>query len=322
MALPESLRKRAEEIDAYYAQLNENTAEPAPVETDQTLQSTETPTEQPKESPTASDELNHPTADDAKFEQRYKILQGKYNAEIPVLNARIKDLEGKLAQTSPDSPVVLHLQNQVAQLQAQLNAAQAAAPPTSNPTSNGNATLDKLRDDYGNDLIDGIMTMVRGEVGQVVKPLQTQVENVSSMSKQDQLAKELQPHGLDFNQLNNDPLFIDWLQEIDYASGVNRSQLMNEAYRKGDLKRAAWFFTEYAKSPPMVPVSGFPAVDLHQHVSQPSTATPSNEDVVVRQWDNPTTIKELYDLKARGKIDPEEFVRLEKQLYASLTQRS
>jgi hypothetical protein len=90
------------------------------------------------------------------FETRYRVLKGKYDAEVPRLQARIRELESTTA--SQDAGTLRQLQAQVETLQRELEAQRggrgssaptAAANTTSGDSSAGEGEDDDLVFEYG-----------------------------------------------------------------------------------------------------------------------------------------------------------------------------
>jgi hypothetical protein len=51
-----------------------------------------------------------------------------------------------------------------------------------------------------------------------------------------------------WRQLNIDPQFLNWLDQVDPLSGKKRQLMLNDAYTKGDVQSVAAFFRLYIKS--------------------------------------------------------------------------
>ena len=106
---------------------------------------------------------SQPAADDPAAEQRFKVLQGKYNAEVPRLHQEKKQLEQQLAQ-----------------MQSQLNSTQSilanfAQPPVTPqaPQEQPLVTAQEVKE-FGADLIDVVRRVAREEVVPRVRTLEEQ----------------------------------------------------------------------------------------------------------------------------------------------------
>ena len=105
MGIPKQVQKQSEEVQELYKELNGET-ETAQVEK---TEATEVPVEQPIEQPSDSVEDQAPKSEpqeqvesDAQpkesWEQKYKTLQGMYNADVPRLNAKNREVNARVSQ--------------------------------------------------------------------------------------------------------------------------------------------------------------------------------------------------------------------------------
>ena len=139
-------------------------------------------------------------------------------------------------------------------------------------------------------------------------------------SAYDAVADVLKASGIDYDQINTDPVFVDeYLKEIDPFSGKSRGELVNNAFHSGDFERAALFFRSYVESPAPNP-SAKPSLENHAQV--PSTAPAKPEDTPVENVWNDASVKQFYIDKQKGaKYTPEEAAALETELFAFLAKQ-
>ena len=317
---PESVRKNAEAANAAILALNNTdvTGDDKPI--DATVQADDQ-AKQPAEIPeTTSASDNHQPLDKPlgnegdPWEQRYKILQGKYNKEVPALHEQIRQLKARPSDAGNDQEIG-RLRTEIADLKQKLES--AAAQPSKPATT---PDLDKLREQYPAELVDGILAAVQ----HMMAPIQQRVDSVdktvtqsSKTSNVDRLRAALKEQGVEFDQVNSDPLFVqDYLSELAPFSKQTKGQLLTEAFESGDIDRAASFFIDYAGS--RGNASGArTSKDICKHV-QVSTNTgsgPVSSDGMV--WTE-QSIAQFYDDKRRGKYSPEEARALEASLFASM----
>lgn len=259
-----------------------------------------------------------PDADaDKGWAERYKILQGKYNAEVPRLQEQIKQLKTQLDQATPNYEEVGQLKAELAALKQQLQGKSPSQPEANAPD------LDGLRKVYGDELVNGLYGVMKS----MLAPLQQSVEKVTGdvnsfnernhQNENDRLKSSLRdilkPQGIDLDQVNSDPLFIDWLKEpADELYGQSRQPAFSQALSSGDLNRVARFFTDFVKSHSQSQATSKP--NLSEHVTrQPSSASEPEGDSIV--W-TPERIDALYANEKN--MDPAEFARLEKQLFKAV----
>lgn len=234
-----------------------------------------------------------------KAEQRYQVLQGKYNKEIQEVRQQSNEHE------------VSTLKNEIAQLRQQLTdaAAKPAAPMVG-------ASLDELREDYGSELIDGLRAAIMAEVNSHVSNVQRDVQQDSFATKQALLSQRLAGHSIDFQSVNSDPLFHEWLSKFDPNTGVQRQQTLTDLFNRGQIDATAAMFTDF--------VSGGTqqtnASPFNQHVQQPTTAPAAPIPQPAPAY-SPAQIAQFYSDWARGKYTAEEANRIEREIINSNSSR-
>lgn len=248
MAVPEQVRKQTEAVAKMYAD-NAGQVE-NPEDTSKVVGETaaSTPSEQANsvaenavsQTPTEQGNENH----EDTFAQKYRTLQGMYNAEVPRLKAENKELNNR----------VLHLE----QLLSNLSTAPA-------PVTTGEQALLSEREieEYG-DSINVMRKAAREEVAaanarvaqleQAVRQMQaTVVPRVEQVVRHQTQATEQQFwSGLtslvpQWEQINGDAGFQSWLLDIDPLTGVSRQTYLEDAQRSLDAGRVASFFKEWEK---------------------------------------------------------------------------
>lgn len=208
------------------------------------------PVESPPPTPPAAEAPPPPAppASPDPYEQKYKVLQGKYNAEVPRLQNQLREAMNRIENLTAQ---VTATQGMMANLGRQGAAAPAAdtAPPTRLVKE------DEIRD-FGPDLYDFIkrtaQEVVAPEVEARIKPMAQQVEQVRSTTdtvarhaaktEQERLLETLDDEVPEWKALNEDEKFLDWLDQVDPYSGNRRGQLLQEAYRRHDSTRVVAFF--------------------------------------------------------------------------------
>ncbi|HHP0467305.1 TPA: hypothetical protein ACRZZI_004966 [Vibrio harveyi] len=249
-------------------------------------------------------------------EQRYRVLQGKYNKEIVE----------KRDQPKADNSEVMQLKQEIESLKRII----ATQPKESEPLEQSeeiklpqSERIQNLRDDYGNELVDGLL-MEFGEITkQTVQQTQQQLQQTVDTFKQDSFATKksmvsqlLAGQRINFEQVNNDPVFHDWLSKFDVDTGVQRQQKLTSMFESGDLHSVANMFAEFVNggSQPQ-PQS----VDFSEHVQQPTHAPQIPADTQnTRPVYTPQMIKDFYANKRKGRYTPEEAQRIEREIFASM----
>ena len=270
MALPEQIRKQAEAVQDLYRQLNadsnagtETPPADAPTEdepvgqthaADENTGANNPATPPASEQTTGGDEVPEETV-----LQKYRTLQGMYNAEVPRLHQqnrelaqRIQQMEQLLAAVSGQRPA-----NQPQQVQH-------VEPSTKLVT-------DKDVEDYGESL-DVMRKVSREELSsvaqriaaieQALKQVQTNVvPQVQAVAKRQQVSAEqqfwadLSTAVPNFRQINDNEAFQQWLLQADPLTGITRQTYLEDAQRALDASRVSNFFRAWLASTGQAPVA-------------------------------------------------------------------
>jgi hypothetical protein len=210
---------------------------------------------------------------DNAFEAKYLVLQGKYDAEVPVLYKQISELKIQLAD-----------------LQAQL----VDKKPAPDVPGNIPKSLEYLRkempefEEAVNYLAEQrakqIMSTQMGDVNTRVDNLANSVVANTSASFYSYLDKEVK----NWQNINNHPAFAAWLQETDRLTGLPKMAILQDAYQKFDGPRAAAFFEAFivdakAKTKGVSPVDKFAAPNSggggNENTPAPAAAVVSRSDI-------------------------------------------
>ena len=248
MAVPEQVRKQTEAVQKLYDDINPNSASPengeAPV-VEPVLQ--EVPPADSAVEPAPQPAPTEPVVggQDETFEQKYKTLQGMYNAEVPRLNAHNQELGQR-----------------VQQMEQLLSTMQAAPAPTPEPAP---APVSALTDDeveeYGEsiDIMRKVSQEIAGGYQQqlagmqakldqlqgTVVPRVEQIANSQAQSIEQSFWSTLQGVVPNWREVNDDQDFQSWLLETDPLSGLTRQTYLDDAQRNMDVTRVASFFQSW-----------------------------------------------------------------------------
>lgn len=256
-ALPAQVKKQVDLANQLIDQINKPTqpegAPQQPTEPAPAVAAVPQPSQQPSDAP-AQPAAQPPAQSDA--EQRYRVLQGKYNAEVPRLQAQIRELVGENRS----------LKEQVTATNALLASLGGQARPA--PTASAAPQPVKLVKDeeireYGADLIDvvrraaqeAVLPELDRRIDQRVAPVAQKIESVANHAtsvaqrvvKQDQASvhRMLSEQVPNWQQLDTDEGFLGWLDQTDPFSGRTRGEMLNEAYKSLDGPRVVAFFKGY-----------------------------------------------------------------------------
>jgi len=245
MSIPKQVQKQSEEVQELYKQINgeteeaQATAEAAPEEavndvaepTTSDSVEEQAPQSEPQEQTESGDQ--EPKQDD--WQQKYRSLQGMYNADVPRLNAENRDLSSR-----------------VSQLEGLLSSMQE--PTQQTPVQSEKLITDDDVKEYG-DSIAVMRKAAREEVAQEIAQLRQQVGQLQGVLPQVQQVQAQQKKTGEqtfwstiasevpnWNDINNDPDFQSWLLAIDPLTGISRQTYLEDAQKNLDASRVVNFF--------------------------------------------------------------------------------
>lgn len=244
MTVPEQVRRQSEAIAKMYEERenggasNEAADVAASTESEQADSGTDTapesaPNEQRRQDTTGSD----------TFEQRYRTLQGMYNADTGRLRSENQQLAGRLAQLE------------------QLLASLSATPAPAQGQAVERLVSEKDVEEYG-DSIEVMRRVSREEVSaanrriaeleQMLRQVQTnvipRVEHVAqrqAATAEQSFWSELSSMVPAWRDINANQDFHKWLLETDPLTGLTRQTYLEDAQRNLDARRVAAFFTTW-----------------------------------------------------------------------------
>lgn len=112
--------------------------------------------------------------------------------------------------------------------------------------------VEQVREDYGDELFDTVLEeadrraqeRAQQQMQQMQQSLST-VQQDSFATKKALLAQRLAGQSINFEQVNNDPVFHDWLRVYDQQTGVQRQTRLSQAFESGDLNSVSSMFVEF-----------------------------------------------------------------------------
>jgi hypothetical protein len=190
------------------------------------------------------------------WEQRYNTLQGKYNTEMPELRGQLRAMQDMLAnmQTHMRQP----------EPRAPETTFERPAPTYQRPQPPPIREIPKEDvDNYGSDLIDGVGRWAEARFAPLLQEIDRrllsveggnqQLANYTAQKSVDAMLTQAVP---DWDQVNHDPNFILWLDQVDMLSGRKRKELIDEAYGAGNAPRTIAFFRAYKNEQTVVNPNG------------------------------------------------------------------
>ena len=258
MVVPEQIRKQSEAVRDLYKQINgddedggtvlanPDTPDDAPVDDSEPANSAGSVSPTGKEPPSQGDDQNSDT-----YAQKWRTLQGMYNADIGRMQAQLRDSSARTA----------HLEGLLSNL--------ANTPPADSQQRKQNpASLDLVsetdRSEYG-DSLDVMRKVSREElypllnkISELEQALGVASSNINTVVPQVQRVAQQQAQSAeerfwstladrvpDWQKVNNDPNFQEWLLETDPLTGHTRQEFLEQAQRNLDPSRVVSIFKMY-----------------------------------------------------------------------------
>lgn len=294
---PRAVLEAEERANKLQEELIANKQQAASGETPQdgTGQSETPPTDssQASETPAPSNDSQPPAQQD-DWEHRFKVLQGKYNSEVPRFAQENKDLKTRLEQ----------LESEVTQLKA--------TPPEP-------LVKQEEIDEYGEGLIDVARRIAQEELAKKqseIDALKSQINQISTATTNtatNDFFRSLDAIAPEWKQINEDPAFLKWLDEIDELTGEPRQSLLSKAEQSRDASRVGKFFTSFKKTSSSWAASSTNA--LEQQLVPPTSKapdTPPSKKVWTRG-----EIAEFYDRMRRGVVTDADAIAIEADITAA-----
>ncbi len=294
--LPPAARRQVEAANALIAQLNAKPGEIPPGTEFQRMPSGENPGENPtghtqrwqpappaapvapgavdptQQQPPAAAAPPPPTpqqvaaaaaqVDQSGYEQRYRTLQGKYDAEMRAMR--------EIVQTQQHT-----MDKLMEQRQSFVAPTAPAQEPQQSPTEylRSLGVSDKELEDYGE-----LLPIVARLAQNMIKPTAAKLEAELNKTRQAAgatsaalvedrkraLFSALDSHqviGTVWRALNDDTNFLEWLDQLDILSGVTRRVLLTDAFNKLDTTRVAAVFERYMQEDSVRRSTSGPTID-------------------------------------------------------------
>jgi BMFP domain-containing protein YqiC len=329
MALPEQIRKQTEAVQKLYEQLNddgnntgenENSADgtatsQAPAADESSVQNVATPpVDEQKTDETKSEDENSET-----YAQRWRSLQGSYNAEVRTrheLQSRVQQMEQLLASISA---------------QQTMAPAQPEAPVSKLVT-------ERDVEEYG-ESIDMMRKVTRDELGAVaqriaqlesslhqmhanVMPQVQAVAQRQQMTSEQQFWSDLTRLTPNWRTVNDSQSFQNWLLEADPLTGITRQTYLEDAQRNLDAGRVANFFRSWLEitgQAPNAQSSRASSSELERQVAPGRSKTSGAPTSNTAKTYSPADIQKFFSDVRQGKYKGREAERdrIERDIFAA-----
>jgi hypothetical protein len=244
MALPQAIQRLEDEANAITQQMQTQQTDAEPVVTDA---SQLTPANEAPVAPQAAPAQPAPTPapSDDGYEHKFRTLQGKYNAEVPRLTRALQEAEQKMQA----------FQQQMDELRAKTEAkpVDTEVKPTADPKDieNFGADLVDMVNRQSEKVYNTIAAQLSKRVAEFDARIQKLEQQVTGVSQRTDTTLEQQFYaalgGLvpDWEKINADERWLQWLAEIDPIYGVPRQAALDAAHKALDPKRVANVFNAF-----------------------------------------------------------------------------
>lgn len=261
-------------------------------------------------------------------DQRYKVLQGKYNTETRQLRGEVNQLSGQVQD------LIVANRTLMTALQQRPTAAPAAppAPKTVRERALAVGWTEKEIDEYGEDLVGVMLRTAENIAGPQIAQLRREnaqlagtVQNTRQAVVQDAEQRfwsdleALVPEWADINQSQE---WLDWLQQADVFSGRTRNDGLQDAFRTHDARRVAGIMNAFKAEDARAPTAGShvdPATLVAPGQTGGGTPAPAGMNLAT---DKPIWTEEqvslFYSDKRRGKVKGQEAAAIEAEINQAL----
>lgn len=256
-----------------------------------------------------------PPATPDPFETKYKVLQGKYNSEVPELHRRVHGLETNLQQA-------------IERLNDASKAKESA--PEQRPTANPQDV-----ENFGQDLVEMVTRVAGSSLGKLQQMLDSKFaaietdiaklkHSVSGTSQQiavtaeQMFFTELGKAVPNYMDINDSVEFKQWLAEPDPVYGVPRQAALDRAQQQLNAQHVVAIFQAFAPPAPQAPAPD----PVERQMSPRSTATPQVAPVNDKPVITTAQVTRFYDDVRRGMYRGKEAeaARIEQVINAALAE--
>lgn len=316
MALPRAIQEQVDNADAMVAQMTGQTVQPTNTETDPPTDPAPEPQPPEPQPQTTSQEPQPKPVTEETWQAKYLTLKGMYDAEVPRLHAQAREQNQQLQQ-----------------LIAEVAAMKAAKPePVKEPAKTLITEHDK--EAFGSDLLDLIDRATEQKIAGYretenqlkaeIAELKGKLGNVSErqvVSDKDRFLSVLSQSVPDWEAMNTDQGFLNWLAEVDPVYGLPRQVALNNAYEAFDANRTANIFKQYkAMTAPAQTQQQRPNLQSQVAPTRSRTSPAPAAGSMDKRAFTQGEITQFYEDWRRGFIDNDEAVRLEKEIHAAIAE--
>ena len=330
MAIPEQIRKQTAAVQELYKQLNGDSAGEESADASVNPSDTAPSADDNAENNAAPSPANEQKSGDDRAPedtvlQKYKTLQGMYNAEVPRLHQQNREMQQRVQQME--------------QLIATIGQPSAQSAPA--PSSTEKYVTDEDVAEYGDSL-----DMMRKVSKEELYPLYQRLSSLESTLKQlhssvvpqvqavaqrqavnaeQQFWSDLSVAVPNWRDVNDNDAFQSWLLDVDPLTGIARQTYLEDAQRAQDARRVANFFRTWLEMSGQAPVaqspgrSSSPSSELEKQVSPGRSRSAGTTPASKAKMYTPNDISKFFDDIRAGKYKGREQdrSRTERDIFAA-----
>jgi len=318
MSRPAQLEQQIERVKQLQAEIAE------PTEQQAVVTEPKEPTENVTTEPVAQVPATISKEEYDRLEQKYRTLQGMHNADIN----RFRD------QLTAANNAYYNLEQRLAEVE---RAAHVPAEPTKYVTAEDEEeygeTLELMRraakeeaENIFRNREEAYLARIAQLEDDVDRVNNTVVPTVQDLSRmrieqaEGNFWASINAQVPNWQTINNDQAFKDWLMSEDPLTGATRQQFLSQAQSELNASRVIKFFKEWERTAAggPTPAPRKPQEDLQQYVAPGTSRATAPVDQTKKQWTR-EEISKFYQDSMMGKYNnrPEEKSRIEKDIFAA-----
>ena len=302
MSFKDSLDKAESDADALIlGTQNKSTANPSDTDDVKT---------QPNQNPS---EHRTPASSDSEkmWEHKYKALQGKFHAEVPILHKTVADLRQQLAGNTTNNGETERYKSEISTLKSQLESANTQLEARGQ--SSANTRDEYLDEEYGEEFTNSLDKRIDAKTeatNQQLRQMQEANQNNQTEMRKATLTEMLKAQGINFDQVDSDPMFHQWLSHVEGNTRQQRQVFLNQNFVAGDLRATAAYYTDFKAHER----SSFKTNPLDSHVDVSDNNSSPDDGSDGDYWTT-DDVERLYDDHRTRRIDDATFDKFEQQFF-------
>ncbi len=303
MAKKDKVQKEADEAQKLWEQEYGKPGEESPAEE----QAPAEPIEPPEETPPTLEDIAKQNEEFKKqldtMDQRHRVLQSKYDAEIPRYATYVKVLEESLKEREK-------------------------AASTVTPREPEDPVLTKFREDYPmeDEVIEKKIAKAMAQIDQKIQEQSSKaiepIVRQTAQTAEERFWENFYQNHSEWENLRVDPNFNQWLSGQDPMTGNTRNELFVAAYNRKDARVASNIVTAYKESigqpaNPPAPAGAPPAPHVAPTQAGRTSQTRPNLETFTKE-----AVRQFYQDMMRGRLDmtPKEAKDMEKKIEKAMQQ--